>query len=82
MPISWKYGKFNFGGFQMKKLVFGLLVLIFLSLSAQAYTIGGAYASLVSCDWGQYGYKYGYIGTYKVNGQMYQVFFGNNYCQY
>jgi hypothetical protein len=66
----------------MKKLVFVLLVSIFLSLSAHAYTIGGAYASLVSCDWGQYGYKYGYIGTYNVNGQIYQVFFGSNYCQY
>ena len=51
-----------FGGFQMKKLLFGFLVSIFLSLSVQAYTIGGAYASLKSCDWGQYGYKYGYIG--------------------
>jgi len=66
----------------MKKLFLVLLTLLALSVSAQAYTIGGAYASLISCDWGQYGYKYGYIGTYKVNGKIYQVFFGNNYCQY
>ena len=66
----------------MKKLILGLLVSIFLSLYVQAYTIGGAYASLISCDWGQYGYENGYIGTYKVNGQIYQVFFGSNYCEY
>jgi len=47
-----------------------------------AYTIGGAYASLDSCSWGQYGYEYGYIGTYNVNGKTYQVFFGNSYCKY
>lgn len=46
----------------------------------QAHTIGGAYASLVSCEWGQLGYEYGYIGTYNVNGKMIQQFFGNKYC--
>jgi hypothetical protein len=66
----------------MKKLVLGLIVSAVLSISTQAYTIGGAYASLVSCDWGQYGYEHGYIGTYKANGQMYQIFFGSNYCEY
>jgi len=82
MPILKKLVNLIFGGFEMKKLFFSFLISIFLSLSAQAYTIGGAYASLESCDWGQYGYKYGYIGTYNVNGQMYQVFFGSNYYQY
>ena len=53
----------------MKKIIYGLLLLLIMSISAQAYTIGGAYASLVSCDWGQYGYEYGYIGTYNVNGK-------------
>lgn len=48
--------------------------------SANAYTIGGAYASLVSCTWGQHGYEYGNIGTYNVNGKLYTVFFGNSYC--
>jgi len=50
--------------------------------NAHAYMIGGAYATLVSCDWGQYGYQHGYIGTYKANGQIYRMFFGSNYCQY
>jgi hypothetical protein len=59
-----------------------LLVMIILTVSMQAYTIGGAYASLISCDWGQYGYEYGNIGTYRVNGKIYQIFFGSNSCQY
>lgn len=62
----------------MKKI----LILIILATSAQAYSIGGAYASLISCDWGQYGYEYGNIGTYNVNGKTYQIFFGSNYCEY
>ncbi len=54
-----------------------------LSLStALAHTIGGAYASQVSCTWGQFGNQYGYIGTYNVNGQMISQFFGNTYCPY
>lgn len=63
----------------MKRLLTALLAL---STTAGAYTIGGAYAQLVSCDYGQYGYQYGYIGTYRVNGSLYQVFFGSNYCQH
>ena len=66
----------------MKKLYMVIALALTLTTSAQAYTIGGAYASLLSCDWGQYGYKYGNVGTYKVNGQVYQVFFGSSYCKY
>ena len=66
----------------MKKLFLAIVTFVALSSSASAYTIGGAYASLVSCDWGQYGYEYGYIGTYKVNGSFYRLFFGSNYCPY
>ena len=66
----------------MKLLISFILSSLLLLTAAQAYTIGGAYASLVSCDWGQYGYEYGYIGTYEVNGQYYRVFFGSNYCAY
>ena len=64
----------------MKKLIFSALLIF--STSAYSYEIGGAYASLVNCTWGQYGYEYGYIGTYNVNGQTYQVFFGSNYCEH
>jgi hypothetical protein len=64
------------------KMIFTLIALAILTTASQAYTIGGAYASLLSCDWGQYGYEYGNIGTYKVNGQIYTVFFGSNYCKY
>ena len=65
----------------MKKL---LLTTIFLVLAgtANAYTIGGAFAELIKCEWGQYGYEYGNIGTYKANGQLYKVFFGAKYCEY
>ena len=66
----------------MKKVFFAITLMLILSVSIQAYTIGGAYASLVSCEWGQYGYEYGNIGTYDVNGKMYQIFFGNNYCEH
>ena len=66
----------------MKNILFGILLFISCSSYVHAYTIGGAYASLVNCKWGQYGYQYGYIGTYNVNGQHYQVFFGNSYCQH
>ena len=67
----------------MAKLVALLAVIASLvSMPVSAYTIGGAYASLVSCDWGQYGYEYGYIGTYDVNGQYYKIFFGSDYCEY
>jgi hypothetical protein len=66
----------------MRNYVFMLVALFAISGTAQAYTIGGAYARLISCTWGQYGYQYGNIGTYDVNGEMYQIFFGNSYCQY
>jgi len=49
---------------------------------ANAYTIGGAYARLLTCKWGQMGYEYGYVGTYEANGDIYQIFFGSNYCEY
>lgn len=62
----------------MKKL---LLLLLF-TASTFAYEIGGAYATLESCDWVQVGYEYGYIGTYEVNGEYYKVFFGDDYCEY
>ena len=64
----------------LSMIIFGI-VLSFANLSF-AYTIGGAYASLVNCSWGQWGYQYGNIGTYEVNGQYYQIFFGTNWCQY
>jgi len=68
----------------MRKIIIIAAVFSFIIMSqiSYAYTIGGAYAKLISCDWGKYGYEYGYIGTYKVNGEIYRVFFGNKYCQY
>lgn len=65
----------------MKRMFLGVLLILLLSISAHAYTIGGAYASLVSCTWSQHGYNHGNIGTYNVNGQMYKIFFGSGYCQ-
>lgn len=66
----------------MHKLVLGLLLVLIIPISIQAYTIGGAYARLISCDWGQYGYEFGNIGTYDVNGEIYRIFFGSNYCEH
>jgi hypothetical protein len=48
--------------------------------NANAHMIGGAYARLIKCEWGQYGYEYGNIGTYEVNQQIIKQFFGSNYC--
>jgi len=61
-----------------------LILVLALSITSNvfAYTIGGAYARLISCDYGQYGYQYGNIGTYEVNGKIYQIFFGSNWCKY
>ena len=65
----------------MKKII-GLILFVLMVSTAHSYSIGGAYASLISCKWGKYGYQYGNIGTYKVNGDVYQIFFGSDYCQY
>lgn len=68
----------------MRRVFLGVFALS-LSLgvpAVEAHTIGGAYAQLLSCKWGQYGYQYGYVGTYKVNGQIISQFFGNTYCPY
>ena len=62
----------------MKKVL--LFLALTLPIQGNAYYIGGAYAQLVSCDWGQYGYSYGYIGTYNVNGVYHRVYFGNVWC--
>jgi hypothetical protein len=66
----------------MKKIILGIVVVMLFASSISAYTIGGAYASLLKCEWGQYGYEWGHIGTYDVNGKIYKIFFGSNYCQY
>jgi hypothetical protein len=66
----------------MKKILIGIIILMSFVSSMNAYIIGGAYAQLLKCNWGQYGYEYGYIGTYDVNGNIYQIYFGSNYCQY
>jgi hypothetical protein len=63
----------------MKYLAIALLLI---STNTFAYSIGGAYATLISCTYGQWGHQYGNIGTYNVNGQVYTVFFGSNFCQY
>ncbi len=66
----------------MRKIIAALVISTIGIGTASAYTIGGAYAEQVSCVWGQQGYEYGYIGTYKVEGKLYTVFFGNKYCAY
>ena len=67
----------------MKKLIMAAAIVAFSATAASAYYIGGQYATLISCDWGKWGYQYGYIATYKTtSGDIYRVFSGNNYCQY
>ena len=64
----------------MKKII--LAIILTFSSSAFSYEIGGAYAQLLNCEFGQHGYEYGYVGTYEVNGKIFKVFFGSNYCEY
>lgn len=68
----------------MKHLILAALLLAspMLATNANAYMIGGMYARLLSCNYGQVGYQFGYTGTYDANGTIYQVYFGSNYCQY
>lgn len=70
----------------MKKLLLAIFFMICFYTSSNAYMIGGAYATLEKCEWGQFGYEYGNIGTYKVgfgaSAKYYQIYFGQNYCQY
>lgn len=66
----------------MKKLLSKIMLILFFVSQVQAYNIGGEFATLISCKWGQYGYQHGHIGTYRTaRGQIYQIFFGQNYCQ-
>ena len=67
----------------MKKLLLAAAFATVAAGSASAYFIGGEYATLLSCNWGQYGYQHGWIGTYQTgSGGIYNIFFGSNYCQY
>lgn len=62
--------------------IIALLTILYPNLS-YSYQIGGAYAQQIDCEWGQYGYEHGYIGTYKLgNGQIHSQFFGNKFCPY
>ena len=68
----------------MRNLLSAFLVsfMLIIPVGASAHTIGGMFVTLVSCDWGQYGYQYGNIGTYKgSNGQIFKEFFGSSYCK-
>ena len=60
--------------------ILSILILLMALSNANAHMIGGAYARLIKCEWGQYGYEYGNIGTYEVNQQIIKQFFGSNYC--
>jgi len=62
------------------------LILMLLSAfsQAQAYTIHGQYANLISCDyeWSNLRMEHGYTGTYSVMGEIWTVYFGNSHCEY
>lgn len=56
------------------------LALTAISAPAAAYSIGGQYASLISCTYGKLGYQYGNIGTYQLGNERVEIFFGSRYC--
>lgn len=69
----------------MKKFLVAAVIAIstLISMPAKSYTIGGEYARLISCNWGSQGYNHGYVGLYETaRGVRYEIFFGNNYCEY
>jgi hypothetical protein len=62
-------------------MTISLAVALFaISAPASAYSIGGQYATLVSCHYGQLGYQYGNIGTYQLGNRQVDIFFGSSYC--
>ena len=68
----------------MKKIIIAAGLVAAFATSANAYTINGWYAQLVSCDYGWSAVRgeSGYTGTYLVNGEYWTVYFGSSYCQY
>ena len=67
----------------MKKIIIAAAITLMTTSAASAYYIGGEYATLLSCDYGKWGYQYGNIGTYKTSsGSIFRVFFGSNWRQY
>ena len=54
------------------------------ALTANAFTINGQYASLISCDYGYSAVRgeSGYTGTYDVLGEIWTVYFGDSFCEY
>lgn len=63
------------------------MCLMLLVSVSNAYMIGGKYFRLISCKYQQWkvGYQidHGYVGIYESHdGEMYRIFFGNNYCEY
>lgn len=66
-----------------KKFFMAMVIVALCVCNANAYFIGNRYVTLIDCSYGQYGYKYGFIGTYKdSSGNLYRIFFGSNYCQH
>ncbi len=61
--------------------VFWFSVYLLSASPAAAYTIGGGHATLVKCEYAQYGATWGYVGTYRdLYGEYYRIFFGDTYC--
>lgn len=70
-------------GLKMKKLLGVFLLICAFSGVASAYIINDKYFSLKKCEWGQMGYKWGYIGHYQaIDGESVKIFFGESYCEY
>lgn len=66
----------------MRKTIAALL-LTALSQPSFAYNIGGMYATLIECRYGNFHYQYGNIGIYMASdGNLYSVFFGSMWCEY
>lgn len=68
----------------MKTITLLVLALAALAAPAAAYQINGQYARLISCEFGfsQVRQESGYTGTYEVLGEIWTVYFGQNYCEY
>lgn len=68
----------------MKAIILLVLALGLLAVPAAAYQINGQYARLISCEFAfsPVRQESGYTGTYEVLGEIWTVYFGQNYCEY
>ncbi|RDU65150.1 hypothetical protein [Helicobacter sp. MIT 14-3879] len=66
----------------MKKIIIAIASTMLYAVILNAFFLGNKSLTLLKCNYGQWGYEYGYIGIYEdSDNNIYKIFFGNNWCQ-